>query len=152
MILLLQFVFEGGGSRDAVVPLLISALVCTCYNCQTAGPFLLMLSQELEVGTTRSLFIALLPSPFPQLTNTVKPYVIALMQGMPQKCKLPLYEYGSKGVLGFYQAQLLAVTTYRDLQTDVFQAFKEIGNTVLFCLQLEKALVGVGRSCHVIYM
>jgi len=66
------------------------------------------------------------------------------MQGMPAKCKLPLYEYGSKGVLGFYQAQLTPVVTYRDLQTDVFQAFKEIGNTVLFALQLEKALV---REC-----
>ncbi len=60
---------------------------------------------------------------------------------MPAKCKLPLYEYGTKGVLGFYQAQLVPVVTYRDLQTDVFQCFKEIGNTVLFCLQLEKALV-----------
>lgn len=51
-------------------------------------------------------------------------------------------------MLGFYQAQLTPVVTYRDLQTDVFQSFKEIGNTVLFCLQLEKALVrlkpGVG--------
>ena len=63
------------------------------------------------------------------------------MQGMPPKCKLPLFEYGSQGVLGFYQAQLQPVVTYRDLQTDVFQSFKEIGNTVLFCLQLEKALV-----------
>lgn len=71
----------------------------------------------------------------------MKPYVIALVGGMPPKCKLPLYEYGSKGVLGFYQAQLTPVVTYRDLQTDVFQCFKEIGNTVLFCLQLEKALV-----------
>lgn len=65
------------------------------------------------------------------------------MAGMPAKCKLPLYEYGTKGVLGFYQAQLTPVVTYRDLQTDVFQCFKEIGNTVLFCLQLEKALVSV---------
>ena len=77
----------------------------------------------------------------PQLTQTLKPYIVALMQGMPQKCKLPLYEYGSKGVLGFYQAQLTPVVTYRDLQTDVFQCFKELGNTVLFALQLEKALV-----------
>ena len=76
-----------------------------------------------------------------QIHNTIKPYVVALIQGMPQKCKLPLYEYGSKGILGFYQAQLTPVVTYRDLQTDVFQAFKEIGNTVIFCLQLEKALV-----------
>lgn len=76
-----------------------------------------------------------------QITNTLKPYVVALVGGMPPKCKLPLYEYGSKGVLGFYQAQLTPVVTYRDLQTDVFQCFKEIGNTILFCLQLEKALV-----------
>lgn len=75
------------------------------------------------------------------MQNPLKPYVQALMQGMPQKCKMPLYEYGSKGVLGFYQAQLAPVVTYRDLQTDVFQSFKEVGNTVIFCLQLEKALV-----------
>ena len=81
-------------------------------------------------------------SHFQKVQNPLKPYVQALMQGMPQKCKMPLYEYGSKGVLGFYQAQLAPVVTYRDLQTDVFQSFKEIGNTVIFCLQLEKALVG----------
>lgn len=75
-----------------------------------------------------------------QMNNTLKPYIAVLMQGMPQKCRKPRYEYGSKGVLGFYQAQLTPVVTYRDLQTDVFQAFKEIGNTVIFCLQLEKAL------------
>ena len=97
-----------------------------------------ILATDKSIVLTVQLFFCLL-----QLTNTIKPYVVALMQGMPQKCKLPLYEYGSKGVLGFYQAQLISVTTYRDLQTDVFQAFKEIGNTVLFCLQLEKALVGV---------
>jgi cytoplasmic FMR1 interacting protein len=76
-----------------------------------------------------------------QISSTLTPYIKALMQGMPPKCKLPLFEYGSEGVLGFYQAQLTPVVTYRDLQTDVFQSFKEIGNTVLFCLQLEKALV-----------
>lgn len=81
-----------------------------------------------------------------QITNTLKPYVGALVAGMPPKCKLPLYEYGVKGVLGFYQAQLTPVVTYRDLQTDVFQCFKEIGNTVLFCLQLEKALVSSSSS------
>ena len=85
-----------------------------------------------------------------QVQNPLKPYVQALMQGMPQKCKLPLYEYGSKGVLGFYQAQLAPVVTYRDLQTDVFQSFKEIGNTVIFCLQLEKALVSSVCSVWVI--
>jgi len=32
-----------------------------------------------------------------------------------------MYDYGTKGVLGFYEAQLQPVVTYRDLQTDVFQ-------------------------------
>ena len=71
------------------------------------------------------------------------------MQGMPQKCRMPLYEYGSKGVLAFYQAQLGPVVTYRDLQTDVFQSFKEVGNTVIFCLQLEKALVRMKWSVNI---
>ena len=41
----------------------------------------------------------------------------------------------------FYYAQLTPVIQYRDLRTEVFQSFKEIGNTILFCLLLEKALV-----------
>ena len=45
------------------------------------------------------------------------------------------------GVLGFYYAQLTPVIQYGELRTEVFQVFKEIGNTVLFCLLLEKAMV-----------
>ena len=45
------------------------------------------------------------------------------------------------GVFGFYLAQLAPVIQYKDLRTDVFQAFKDLGNTVIFCLLLEKALV-----------
>ena len=90
----------------------------------------------------------------------MKPYVEALVAGLPQKCKLPFYQYGSKGndafypsssltrvlspspagVLGFYLAQLAPVIQYKDLRTDVFQAFKELGNAVIFSLLLEKAL------------
>ena len=44
------------------------------------------------------------------------------------------------GVLGFYLAQLAPVIQYKDLRTDVFQAFKELGNAVIFSLLLEKAL------------
>ena len=45
------------------------------------------------------------------------------------------------GVFEFYYAQLAPVIQYRDLRTEVFQSFKEIGNTIVFCLLLEKALV-----------
>ena len=82
---------------------------------------------------------------------------------MPQKCRLPFYQYGSQGnsikinilyikfihdkliyfivgVLGFYLAQLAPVIQHKDLRTDVFQAFKELGNALIFSLLLEKAL------------
>lgn len=44
------------------------------------------------------------------------------------------------GVFGFYLAQLAPVIQYKDLRTDVFQSFKELGNSVIFALLLEKAL------------
>ncbi len=43
-------------------------------------------------------------------------------------------------MFGFYLAQLAPVIQYKDLRTDVFQAFKEFGNSVIFALLLEKAL------------
>ena len=33
-----------------------------------------------------------------QVKTTIVPYVQALMDGMPPKCKLPRYEYGTKGM------------------------------------------------------
>ena len=53
---------------------------------------------------------------------------------------LPSLPPSPAGVLGFYLAQLAPVIQYKDLRTDVFQAFKELGNAVIFSLLLEKAL------------
>ena len=50
------------------------------------------------------------------------------------------------GVLGFYYAQLTPVIQYGELRTEVFQVFKEIGNTVLFCLLLEKSMVSASNT------
>ena len=52
---------------------------------------------------------------------------------------VPTHLY-TTGVFGFYLAQLAPVVQYKDLRTDVFQAFKELGNSVIFALLLEKAL------------
>ena len=30
---------------------------------------------------------------------------------------------------------------YRELKTEVFQAFREVGNIIIFCLQVEESLV-----------
>lgn len=47
----------------------------------------------------------------------------------------------SSGVLGYYHAQLNDMIQYPDLRTEVFQCFQEVGNGILFCLQMEQALV-----------
>ena len=47
------------------------------------------------------------------------------------------------GVLEFYNANLESIMQYRDLKTEVFQAFREVGNVIIFCLQLEELLVSI---------
>ena len=45
------------------------------------------------------------------------------------------------GVLGFYHLNLNPILQYSNLKTEVFQAFKEIGNGIIFCLLMEQCLV-----------
>lgn len=59
---------------------------------------------------------------------------------MPKICKLPRYDYGSPGVLGYYQATLQDIVQYPDARTELFHNFREFGNAVLFCLLVEQAL------------
>lgn len=50
------------------------------------------------------------------------------------------YDYGSPGVLGYYQATLQDIVQYPDARTELFHNFRELGNAVLFCLLMEQAL------------
>ncbi|OUC48632.1 cytoplasmic Fragile-X interacting family protein [Trichinella nativa] len=59
---------------------------------------------------------------------------------IPKVCRLPLYDYGSPGVLAFYYAQLKNLIHNNDLKMEIFQACREMGNLMLFCLWLEKSL------------
>ncbi|XP_064608148.1 cytoplasmic FMR1-interacting protein 2-like isoform X2 [Liolophura sinensis] len=72
--------------------------------------------------------------------GTTLQYVKTLMKVMPSKSKLLRFDYGSPGVLGYYHAQLNDMIQYPDLRTEVFQCFQEVGNGILFCLQMEQAL------------
>ena len=63
-----------------------------------------------------------------------------LMDAMPKQCKLPRYDYGSPGVLGYYQATLQDIVQYPDARTELFHNFRELGNAVLFCLLMEQSL------------
>lgn len=74
------------------------------------------------------------------IEESIGQYVKTLMQVMPKLCKLPLYEYGSAGVLEYYQAQLRDIIQYPEVKTELFQSFREIGNGLLFCLLIEQSL------------
>ena len=53
---------------------------------------MLMVAVFCHVGRLRAFIITT------QVKTTIVPYVQALMDGMPPKCKLPRYEYGTKGL------------------------------------------------------
>lgn len=74
------------------------------------------------------------------IEESIGQYVKTLNQVMPKLCKLPLYEYGSAGVLEYYQAQLRDIIQYPEVKTEFFQSFREIGNGLLFCLLIEQSL------------
>ncbi|XP_065556681.1 cytoplasmic FMR1-interacting protein-like isoform X2 [Artemia franciscana] len=63
-----------------------------------------------------------------------------LLNAMPKQCKLPRYDYGSPGVLSYYQAQLNDIVQYPDARTELFHYFREFGNSLIFCLLIEQAL------------
>lgn len=65
----------------------------------------------------------------------------SLLEGMPKVCKLPLFDYGASGCLGFYQLRLAEVLAYKDLQTEVFHLFREIGNAIICFLLMEEHIV-----------
>ncbi|XP_022901321.1 cytoplasmic FMR1-interacting protein [Onthophagus taurus] len=74
------------------------------------------------------------------IQGNILQFTKTLMNAMPQGCKLPRYEYGSPGILGYYHAYLTDIVQYPDARTEFFHNFREFGNTILFCLLMEQAL------------
>ena len=46
------------------------------------------------------------------------------------------------GLFEYYKTQFEDITRYAELRTDVFPAFRELGNIILFCMHIEQSLVG----------
>ncbi|KAM3956068.1 cytoplasmic FMR1-interacting protein Sra-1 [Aphomia sociella] len=74
------------------------------------------------------------------LHGSLAQFTRALSAAMPRHCKLPRYDYGSNGVLGYYHAQLTDIVQYPDARTELFHSFRELGNIILFCMLIEQAL------------
>ncbi|XP_076048811.1 cytoplasmic FMR1-interacting protein Sra-1 isoform X2 [Oratosquilla oratoria] len=74
------------------------------------------------------------------IQGNIHQFTKTLLAAMPKQCKLPRYDYGSPGVLGYYHAQLQDIVQYPDARTELFHNFRELGNALLFCLLIEQAL------------
>ncbi|KAK4470067.1 hypothetical protein MN116_006532, partial [Schistosoma mekongi] len=80
------------------------------------------------------------------LNQTLRDYVCRLVRLMPQSLTLPSEKSESDAVFSALYTQLHQIYKYTDLRTNVFQNFREFGNILICCLQLEKNL-SIEDSC-----
>ena len=73
-------------------------------------------------------------------SQLLSPYIQALMRGFPPSTKPPLFLYKTIGTYEYFYAKLKPLLTYRDLKTEVFQSFREFGNTFCFVALLDQIL------------
>ena len=74
-----------------------------------------------------------------KIRNVLSPYTEVLNRALPPTLKLPRLDYGIIGAFGYFELNLKDIAEYDQLNPVVNQHFKELGNTVLFFLLLEKA-------------
>ncbi|KAG5449213.1 Cytoplasmic FMR1-interacting protein [Clonorchis sinensis] len=74
------------------------------------------------------------------LNQTLRSYVRRLIRLMPRSLSLPPSAQGSDAAFSALYDQLRQVYQYPDLRTNVCQNFRELGNIIICCLQLEKQL------------
>uniref|UniRef100_A0A915AC39 Cytoplasmic FMR1-interacting protein n=1 Tax=Parascaris univalens TaxID=6257 RepID=A0A915AC39_PARUN len=74
------------------------------------------------------------------INGPIRNHVRSVFNLMPKVCKLPRFDYGSPAVLEYYVAHLGNVGRYVELKRDMSQVLRELGNTIVFCMQLELAL------------
>ncbi|CDS40695.1 P53 inducible protein [Echinococcus multilocularis] len=74
------------------------------------------------------------------VNQTIKEYVRRIASMMPKSVSLPSPTANSGSQYGLYANALQRVYQYSDLRTNVCQNFREFGNIIIFCLQMEKRL------------
>ena len=69
----------------------------------------------------------------------LKSYAEAMKMGLPP-IKLPKYMFRTGGVYGFFEGKLKPFLEYEALKPEVFQNFREIGNTLFFLRDLSDVI------------
>jgi cytoplasmic FMR1 interacting protein len=75
-----------------------------------------------------------------KLVNVLHPYVKELMEGLPLKSTLPRFDYGLEGGFGYFPLKLKMIIEYPDLVNQVFQHFREWGNSLVLLNLFDIAL------------
>ena len=60
------------------------------------------------------------------IQGNILQFTKTLMEAMPQKCRLPRYDYGSPGVLGYYQVIIIFVFFKKFFRFYLGSDFKEM--------------------------
>eukprot|EP01120_Amphizonella_sp_Union-15-10_P009751 TRINITY_DN3768_c0_g1_i1.p1 TRINITY_DN3768_c0_g1~~TRINITY_DN3768_c0_g1_i1.p1 ORF type:complete len:705 (+),score=150.10 TRINITY_DN3768_c0_g1_i1:121-2235(+) len=81
-----------------------------------------------------------------KLKNVLEPYVRELSSGMPPKTSLPFHDYGTEGCYGYFALKLKDVMSYPDLIPEVFQHFREWGNTIVLLKLFDFGLASIESS------
>lgn len=80
----------------------------------------------------------------------INEYLNALKDSIPP-CKPPQAIFKSIGAYGYYEGKLKSLLEFDDLKPEVFQIFREIGNTIAFLKDLSNALeLQDGLNAHFI--
>ncbi|KAH9489792.1 Cytoplasmic FMR1-interacting protein 2 [Bulinus truncatus] len=116
------------------------SMIYSLYSAFIGAPHFRCISRLLSYQGIAIVVEELLKTMEVSLNETLLRDVEILMNTLPPVCKLPFFNYGSPGVLGFYKLNLESFMQIPNLKTDVFESFVILGNTVLFFLQLEQAL------------
>ncbi|KAM7539533.1 hypothetical protein Aperf_G00000032396 [Anoplocephala perfoliata] len=74
------------------------------------------------------------------INQTIKEYVRRIASMMPKSVSLPSPAANSESQYALYTNALQRVYQYLELRTNVCQNFRELGNVIIFCLQIEKRL------------
>ncbi|KXS21990.1 cytoplasmic FMR1-interacting, partial [Gonapodya prolifera JEL478] len=78
-----------------------------------------------------------------KLTELVKgsiaQYIKVIRKGVPEQIRLPLFEYGVSGSTQFFSAQLKPLLGYTELQSGIYNHFRQAGNLLIFATHLLRA-------------
>ena len=112
--------------------------------CHFVGrPHFACVSRLLSYGSLAFCVDEMLNTVETSIKGTLSPYVQSLLAGMPREFPIiPLGKVapGAVYVLTALQTALKEIIEYRDLQTEFFHVFREIGNGVLVFLMLEQSI------------